>query len=131
MTTEESVLFLIIEGEAMTVLCPKCRSAQIRPKHTAQNICTATGVIAGITGGVYSALKGARAGSIIASPSGPVGSICGAVVGGLAGALSCGSIAMKLGEQIDQSLLQSYNCLSCNHDFCFSDTSDSDKTVGG
>lgn len=116
----------------MTTQCPECHSTKVRPKHTALNICTATGVVAGAAGGVYSALKGARAGSIIASPSGPIGSICGAFIGGLAGALSCGSIAMKLGEQIDHSLLPSYECKSCAHKFRL-DThlNHSNESVGG
>jgi phage tail tape-measure protein len=43
-----------------------------------------------------------------------IGSIAGAVLGALVGAATVGVTGAKLGEVIDEKILDNYQCLACN-----------------
>lgn len=101
--------------------CPLCESTRIVTKDAGKR----TGAIIGGTGGALSGAAGAVSGAEIGSTVGVVAGPLGIALGGLAGAILGGLIGgttgciagSKLGEVVDQKVLDNFQCQSCGHSF--------------
>lgn len=107
--------------DAMTPICPRCRSSQVATRNHARKAGGAIGAIAGAASSFSAAMKGAQVGNrlgMIAGPAGMVtGTIAGAILGGLIGGAAGCSAGIALGELIDLKVLDNYRCLDCRYTF--------------
>jgi len=105
----------------MTRLCPRCQSARIHTNNYAIKACGAIGTVAGATVGVVGVVGGAEIGAAAGFMAGPagaaIGGIAGAVIGGLLGGATGCAAGVKLGEVIDDHVLDNYLCLACQYTF--------------
>ena len=104
----------------MTLICPHCQSHRVTTQDVAKKVGGVIGVISGTATGVAAALLSAESRNqpIPAGPSGlKLVGIATAILAGLAGASSAGSTGARLGEVLDQRLLDNYHCLDCGHHF--------------
>lgn len=102
-------------------ICPLCLSQQVVSRNWARKAAGAIGCAAGAIGGFYGSLRGAQLGiasGLIAGPAGSaISGISGAVLGALAGtAVGC-EVGTKAGKQLDERMLDNYECLDCGHAF--------------
>lgn len=105
----------------MMINCPNCQSERIVTKDLSKKTCGAIGVVGGAASGATGALSGAELGGtigLIAGPAGAtVGMLAGAFFGALLGAATGGIAGAKLGEVIDDRILDNYQCLACDYAF--------------
>ena len=105
----------------MSIQCPKCGSSLITTRDLGRRTCGAVGTVAGGMTGVSSVLASARTGMAIGVVAGPTGSLvgclAGALIGGLVGAATVGVAGAKLGEVLDQRVLDNHECMHCEHVF--------------
>lgn len=105
----------------MNIKCPYCSSSRIAIKGVAKRAGAAVGTVGGATTGAVSTLAGARIGGAIGVVGGPVGlalgSLVGAVLGGLVGAASGRVAGAKIGEILDERLLDNFYCEDCGRSF--------------
>jgi phage tail tape-measure protein len=105
----------------MTLQCPLCNSRNIETLDYAKKTGATVGFVGGAASGAASALGGARVGATVGMIAGPVGvgvgSVVGALLGGLLGGTAGGITGAKLGQVIDDRLLENNRCLNCGHTF--------------
>ncbi|SFI48706.1 hypothetical protein SAMN04515618_13012 [Collimonas sp. OK307] len=105
----------------MTLTCPKCQSDRINTHDYAKRTCGAIGTVAGAVAGAAGCISGAEIGAtagLMAGPAGvAVGGIAGAIIGGLFGGAAGCAAGVKLGEVVDDNVLNNYHCLACSHTF--------------
>ena len=105
----------------MTLRCPRCESWQIAERRLARRVVGAIGTLAGAVGSVLSSLGGAEVGLAVGALVGPggaaVGMACGAVLAALTGGATGCVLGTRLGQAIDEHLLDAHACLSCGHRF--------------
>ncbi len=105
----------------MTTQCPRCHSTAVITKDIARKVGALIGTVGGAAQGVTGAMAGAEVGSVIGLIAGPAGSavggMAGAILGGLAGAATSCIAGAKLGEVIDERVLDNYACLDCGLSF--------------
>ncbi|MGL4667690.1 MAG: hypothetical protein ACRCWR_07145 [Saezia sp.] len=111
------------------ICCPHCYSRYVVTKNIGRKVGAAIGATGGAVKGVTGALAGARVGSeagvhlgarlgIMAGPAGiTLGTVAGAVIGGIVGATTFGFMGAKLGELIDNTILDNYKCKTCGQSF--------------
>ncbi len=97
----------------MSICCPQCRSKRVRLKNQGRKVASSVGSVAGAAECSIKAMQTIRA-IIPIQPS--VGSL---VLQGFVGAVAGGLIGAKLGEFIDDHILDNYQCLHCG--YCFSE----------
>ncbi len=102
-------------------VCPLCLSKQVISRNWGRKAGGAIGCAAGAACGFYGSLRGAQIGiasGMLAGPGGSaIGGIAGAVLGALAGtAVGC-EIGTNVGKQLDERMLDNYECLDCGHAF--------------
>jgi len=106
----------------MSIQCPQCHSRRISTKNFGKKAGGVIGTIGGGVSGAAGALSGAEFGGMVGVVGGPLGialgALSGAVLGGLVGAATGGITGSKLGEVIDQRVLDNYGCRDCGHTFC-------------
>lgn len=118
----------------MVIQCPKCGSFNIKERNHAQKTLGVIGTVAGAGVGLRAAIYGSNIGMRLGLVAGPPGGIFGLVVGGIFGAFVSGSFGCSLGtavgKQIDQSILDNYECFDCNCSFSKDhDSSDTDNML--
>ena len=100
--------------------CPNCQSERIVTKDVAKKTCGFLGMV-GAASATTGTLSGAELGSTIGMIGGPpgatLGTLAGAILGALIGVATGGVASAKLGEVIDDSILDNYQCLACNYVF--------------
>ena len=105
----------------MTDRCPRCNSTQVETLDRAKQAGGALGFVGGAASGAAGAMGGARLGATVGMLAGPVGvsigSIAGAILGGLFGGTAGGITGAKLGQVIDERILENKHCLCCGHTF--------------
>ena len=91
--------------------CPNCKSDRIDTKDIAKKTCGFLGLVGG----------GAEVGGTIGMIAGPAGAALGSFSGAFMGALLAGAAGdvagAKLGEVIDDRILDNYQCLDCHYVF--------------
>lgn len=101
----------------MTTQCPRCHSSAVITKDFARKV----GALIGTAQGVTAAMGRAEVGAVIGIAAGPAGVVAGgmvgAILGGLAGAATGCIAGAKLGEVIDERVLDNYGCLDCGLSF--------------
>ena len=105
----------------MEIECPNCGSKRVHAKRHGRKFCGITGTAIGTMGGVAAATRGARVGASMGFYLGPTGStvggITGALIGGVSGAMAGGSAGAALGDMVDETMLDNFECLACRHAF--------------
>jgi len=94
----------------MITKCPNCQSERIGTKDIAKKACGFLGMIGGAANGTTRTLSGTELGGtidVIASIL--LNTLVDGATGGIAGA--------KLGEVIDDRILDNYQCLACDYEF--------------
>jgi len=106
-------------GEMPIPVCPKCNSLQIETRNRARKLGGAIGAISGAASVLLAASAKARtAASLAGGPAGiAVGIIASAVLTALISGAASGTTGVKLGEVIDDKILNNYLCHSCGHTF--------------
>jgi hypothetical protein len=109
------------EYDCMPCTCPQCQSERINTYNYAKRTCGAVGTVAGAVAGAAGCISGAEIGAMagfIAGPAGSaVGGIAGAVIAGLLGGAAGCAAGVKLGEVVDEHVLNNYYCLQCGYTF--------------
>jgi hypothetical protein len=105
----------------MILQCPNCHSTRIDTKDIAKKTCGYIGMVSGAATTAPSVVGGAELGGtlgMIAGPAGAaVGIVAGSVLGALFGMATGGAVGAKLGEIIDEKVLDNYHCLACHYEF--------------
>jgi len=97
--------------------CPCCQLVQLERRDLARRASGTVGLAAGAVVGTTSALGGAEVGLAIGVAADPLGALAGALLGGLAGAAAGCATGARLGNVMDEQVLDSYRCLMCGHRF--------------
>lgn len=105
----------------MSFHCPNCHSERVTTRNRAKKAGGFIGGVAGTASGAAGAFSGSEIGMTVGIVAGPpgmaAGAIAGAILGALFGAATCGMAGAKLGEVVDERILDNYRCLACNHTF--------------
>ena len=105
----------------MITKCPNCRSDRIVTKDVAKKTCGILGIVGGAASATTGTLSGAELGGTVGLLLGPGGTTLGAFAGALLAALVAGTTGAltgaRLGEVIDNKILNNYQCLACNFVF--------------
>jgi len=101
--------------------CPNCQSGRIVTKDVAKKTCGFLGMVGGAASVTTGTLTGAEFGGTVGMIGGPPGATLGTLAGAILGALLAGTTVgvagAKLGEVIDDRILDNYQCLACNYVF--------------
>lgn len=112
------LVFYSKRSTVMNQQCPCCKSDSIVTKDEAKKTFGLLGMLGGAASALSTAYAGAEMGSmlglVVAGPRAEgacaiTGAILGAATGCIAGA--------KLGEAIDATVLDNYQCLNCGYEF--------------
>ena len=117
----------------MKVCCPQCQSERIETKDYAKKAGGFLGLIGGAASGIASARNGVEVGTIVGASvgliAGPIGSragsLAGAIIGGLVGAAAGAVSGARLGQTVDDKILDNYRCLACGYCFSLNGTEES------
>lgn len=105
----------------MNLHCPNCYSERVTTRNRAKKAGGLIGGIAGTASGAAGAFSGSEIGMTVGVVAGPpgmaIGALAGAILGALVGGTTCGMAGAKLGEVVDERILDNYRCLACNHIF--------------
>jgi hypothetical protein len=106
----------------MPIICPYCRSPQVRTLNHARKAGGFIGAMAGLAGGAAGTIGGVEAGLGIAALSVgvaalPFGFLASAIFAGIVGGISGGTAGAKLGELIDEEILDNFHCRDCQRHF--------------
>jgi hypothetical protein len=105
----------------MITICPNCRSQRIATINLAKKTCGFLGLVGGLASSTTGTFAGAEIGATFGLIAGPPGATLGALAGAIMGALlagtSVGIAGARLGEVIDDRILDNYKCLACNYVF--------------
>lgn len=98
---------------------PKCHSVHIETRNVRARLGGAIGAVTGTTSAMLAAAAKARTTAVLAS--GPfaitLGGIATAIILALISGAASGATGVKLGEVIDEKILNNYLCHSCGHNF--------------
>ena len=105
----------------MTTECPHCQSTRITTRNVAKKAGGLIGTVGGTASGAAGAINGAKFGGIVGVAGGTagiaLGTLAGAIFGALVGGASGGMAGAKLGELVDDRVLDNHQCLDCGHSF--------------
>ena len=105
----------------MNIQCPQCDSSRITTRNIGKRTGGTIGVVGGGLQGAAGALSGARFGGLVGAiggaPGMAIGTLAGAILGGLIGGAAGGITGAKIGEVVDERILDNYQCLDCDHRF--------------
>ena len=95
--------------------CPQCHSQRIETKNYAKKTGGTIGTVAGAASGAAAAMRGAEAaGDPGDGSTGTLLSIvAGAILGGLVGGVAGCAVGAKLGDVVDNTILDNCHCLEC------------------
>jgi len=97
----------------MTWSCPLCGSPRIATRDLGRKGAGVIGGIAGALAGMSTAVASAEVGAVAGAAGGPVGVIAGLIIGGLAGSASGFAAGARVGEVIDGTVLDNFQCADC------------------
>lgn len=106
----------------MYLRCPQCQSDTIRTRNIAKRTCAILGTIAGAIAAALGATRWKRPGPIFQLvPQDDFGKMASrtanTLLSALIGASTGGGTGAKLGEFIDEHILNNYQCPRCEHVF--------------
>jgi hypothetical protein len=106
-------------GEMPIPVCPKCHSAHVETRNRARKLGGAIGAVAGATSAILAAAAKARTAAVLVSgPSAlTFGGIATAIIPALISGAASSTTGVKLGEVIDEKILNNYLCHGCGHTF--------------
>ena len=100
-------------------VCPKCQSSQVETRNRARKLGGVIGTVSGAAGAMIVAASKARvAYGLLGGPAGlTFNCMASAVAAALASAAASGTTGVKIGELIDEKILNNYLCHHCGHTF--------------
>ena len=104
----------------MSIVCPSCGSTHIIARHMGRKVSALTG---GTALGAASALaaSGAKTGLAVGLVGGPLtmgaAAISGAVIAGLFGFVTGSLACSKIGDRLDEQILDNFECADCGTTF--------------
>lgn len=105
-------------GQGQIPVCPKCHSLRIETRNRARRLGGAIGALSGAASAMFAASDKARA---VAGLAGGPGAVLSIITSSTLAALISGAASsatgVKLGEVIDEKILNNYLCHSCGHTF--------------
>lgn len=105
----------------MNIHCPNCDSGRVMARNRAKKAGGLIGGVAGTASGAAGAFSGGEIGMTIGVIAGPpgmaIGALAGAILGAMVGGTTCGIAGAKLGQVVDERVLDNFRCLACNHTF--------------
>ncbi|HRH76714.1 MAG TPA: hypothetical protein PK129_05130 [Cellvibrionaceae bacterium] len=101
----------------MNIVCPNCQSSNVRTLNRGKKIGGSIGVVAGT-------LTGMRAGACFGVPGVIIGGVSGALFGAVSGGIAGAAAGTKLGEVVDNDILDNFECTSCDFAFGLNRNSD-------
>jgi hypothetical protein len=106
-------------GEMSMPVCPKCHSVHVETRNRARKLGGTIGAVAGATSVMLAAAAKARTAAV--QVTGPfaitLGGIATTIIPALISGAASGTTGVKLGEVIDEKILNNYLCHSCGHTF--------------
>jgi hypothetical protein len=103
----------------MPQVCPKCHSVHVETRNRARKLGGAIGAVSGTTSVMLAAVAKAR--TTVGLVGGPftviVGGFASAIIPALISGAATGTTGVKIGEIIDEKILNNYLCHSCTHTF--------------
>ena len=95
--------------------CPSCGSSDVKLRPIATRAC---GGVGAITGGITAATTASTTGAAIGTAICPgIGTAIGGIGGFLTGLVSGALSGAAVGRAIDRTIVQSYRCNNCGHQF--------------
>lgn len=108
-------------GVSVELQGPRCESERVVTKNTGRSTGGIIGSVGGAASGAAGAVSGAEIGGVLGVVGGPLGialgGIAGAILGGLFGGVAGGLAGATIGEQLDERVLNNFECLECGHTF--------------
>ena len=95
----------------MYLQCPKCQSSQIGSINQGRKVAASIGSVAGGAEGAIKAMQTIRQ---LVPANAPISTM---ILAGCVGAVAGGIIGSKLGEFVDDNILDNYQCLRCGYTF--------------
>jgi hypothetical protein len=103
------------------MFCPQCQSGSVLSRDLARRTGGVLGAAAGGIAGATGAITGAELGGAFGLVAGPPGMVLGSIAGALLGAFVTGTTGCiagaRLGELIDENILNNYQCQECGYQF--------------
>ncbi|MDP2678991.1 MAG: hypothetical protein Q8O85_09745 [Rhodoferax sp.] len=101
----------------MNLICPQCTSARILVRNRGKKIGSALGTVAGALGTAVSILRSSELQEATSDTLSTTGILLttatGVILSGLMGGSTGAVVGAKLGEIVDNNVLNNYQCLSC------------------
>lgn len=100
-------------------VCPKCHSVHVETRNRARKLGGAIGALAGTTSVMLAAAAKARtAAGLVGGPFAiTFGGIATSILPALISGAASGTTGVRLGEIIDEKILNNYRCHHCGHTF--------------
>lgn len=106
------------QGGTPLPVCPKCHSSQIETRNRARKLGCAIGALSGAASAMFAASAKARAvAGLTGGPGAAFSIITSSVLAALISGAASSATGVKLGEVIDEKILNNYLCHSCGHTF--------------
>jgi hypothetical protein len=101
----------------MSIYCPICQSHSVTKNHTGRKVAGTIGTAAGFATGLTLAANAAKTAVTVAAMSNPVTAFGGLILSGMFTSIAGNAIGSALGDKLDETVLDSHECLSCGHIF--------------
>ncbi|PKO31811.1 MAG: hypothetical protein CVU34_16615 [Betaproteobacteria bacterium HGW-Betaproteobacteria-7] len=105
-------------GQMPIPVCPKCHSLRIETRNRARRLGGAIGALSGAASAMLAASAKARAvAGLAGGPGAAFSIITSSVLAALISGAASSATGVKLGEVIDEKILNNYLCHSCGNTF--------------
>jgi len=105
-------------GQMPIPVCPKCHSLRIETRNSARRLGGAIGALSGAASAMLAVSTKARAvAGVAGGPGATFSIITSSVLAALISGAASSATGVKLGEVIDEKILNNYLCHSCGHTF--------------
>lgn len=106
------------QGGTPLPVCPKCHTSQIETRNRARKLGGAIGALSGAASAMFAASAKARAvAGLAGGPGAALSIITSSVLAALISGAASSATGVKLGEIIDEKILNNYLCHGCGHTF--------------
>ena len=110
--------------------CPKCTSPRILVRNRGKKVGSTLGTVAGALGtavGILRSIDLDTTGDTLDTTWLVLATATGVILSGLMGGSTGGAVGAKLGEVVDNNVLDNYQCLSCGQCYSQPNTSPPDQ----
>jgi len=106
------------QGGTPLPVCPTCHSSQIETRNRARKLGGTIGALSGAASAMFAASAKTRAvAGLAGGPGAAFSIITSSVLAALISGAASSATGVRLGEVIDENILNNYFCHSCGHTF--------------